>query len=304
MRLLFRGITLALGLGFCHLACGGDDDGGNVTQPSDDGGATTDTGNPSNPDNPVPDAAVDTSPPPIATVTTESIDVDGTTRTYVLAVPRTFDASKTYPLILELHGDGEDGAGMQNRFPFENASDQEAIIAYPNGNGWNLYGAGETNADVAFLKQLVSALQTKYNADPARVMAFGYSSGAFMANQLACKLDGFVRAIGPNEGGAPADDPNGTGRTCTNNSPVGVFVFHGDADTTVDVGSGRYETKFWAQRNGCSATASDPVTPAPCVQQKNCPAAAPVVYCEIPGQGHTVWSQAAAASFAWFKALP
>lgn len=308
MRLVLRGLALAIPLLFFHVACGGDDgggSGGNVTPtdeggitPTNDGGSPVDTGT----QQPVPDA--DPPPPPIVTLTSETIDVDGTSRTYVLAVPVSYDASKKYPLVLELHGDGEDGVGMQKVYPFEKASQQEAIIAYPNGNGWDLYTPPDTNADFKFLQQLVTALAGKYDIDTGRVYGFGYSSGAFMVNQLGCKLDGFLRAIGPNEGGAPADDSNGTTRTCPSAQPLGVFVFHGDDDQVVDIGSGTFEVKYWAQRMGCSATQTEDITPSPCKRQLNCPAASPVTFCEIPVLGHAVWNQAAAASWTWFKALP
>ena len=38
--------------------------------------------------------------------TPETVDVDGTARQYVLAVPKTYSADRTYPLIVALHGEG------------------------------------------------------------------------------------------------------------------------------------------------------------------------------------------------------
>ncbi len=292
MRFSFRGLALATVLAVA--ACGSSDSTGGTKDPAD--GGTTQPGDPPGPP-PNPD---------IVKTTNETLTVNGNARGYTLAVPVTYDSSKKYPLVVSLHGDGGDGAGMQASTPYEVTSKQDAIVVYPNGQdkGWDLYTAIDSNADLQFLQQLVPAVAAKYNVDTSRVLGFGYSSGAFMVNQVACKIDGLFRAIAPNEGGAPADDPDGNSRTCVDGKAVGVFVFHGEADKTVDIGSGVFETQFWAERNGCGSDEGDDIDPSPCKRKPNCNASAPVTFCKIPNQDHVVWSRAVEASWSFFKALP
>lgn len=293
MRFVFRGLGLALSL---LLACGSSDAGSSGSTPKSDSGTE-------------PSSDGDAGPAPnpdIVKTTHETLSVNGTTHGYTLAVPTSYDASKKYPLVFVLHGDGGDGAQMQGAVPFEVTSKQDAIVAYPNGQdkGWDLYTSIDSNGDVQFLQQLVTALAGKYSVDTSRVLGFGYSSGAFMVNQVACKVDGLFRAIAPNEGGAPSDDPDGNSRTCVDGRAVGVFVFHGEADKTVEIGSGVFETQFWAARNGCTEGENESIDPSPCSRPKNCNASAPVTFCSIPNQDHVVWNRAAEVSWKYFQALP
>ena len=288
----FGAVAALLSLLLLHVACGSDDASSSAkSDRGTDGGGTVDAGPAPNPD--------------IVTTTRETLTVNGTVRSYTLAVPVSYDASKKYPLVLALHGDGGDGASMQASGPYELTSKQDAIVAYPSGQNqaWDLFTPVESNPDIQFLMQLVPAIASKYFVDQQRVLGFGYSSGAFMVNQLACKVDGLLRAIAPNEGGAPADDPNATTRTCPGRA-VATFVFHGEADRTVDIGSGEFEAQFWGDKAGCAMEREDIDPAPPCQRQKGCPAATPVTICRIPGQDHIVWNRAAEVSWKYFVALP
>ena len=43
-------------------------------------------------------------------------------RAYVLAVPRKLDPSRSYPIVIVMHGDGGDGPTMQRAVPLESIS--------------------------------------------------------------------------------------------------------------------------------------------------------------------------------------
>ncbi len=252
-------------------------------------------------------------PPPPTVVSEESIDVLGTTRAFVLATPTTYSPNKTYPLVLVLHGDGGDGVSMRAAFPFDALSAQAAFVVYPSGTfGWNLYDPADTNPDLTYLATLVDSLGKRFTIDPARVFGIGFSSGAFMLNQVGCRRPSLFRAIVPHSGGAPTEPRDPTASHWDNNytrcanqtmgSGPAVLAIHGTADTTVTFDSGDFTARYWAFINGCQSTRSKS-TPQPCVLHDGCPAARPVGLCPIDNLGHTVWADAATAAWQFFSAF-
>lgn len=253
-------------------------------------------------------------PPPRA-VTSESIDVAGKPRAFVLVTPGTYSPVRRYPLVLVLHGDGLDGAAMRAALPFDDVSGEEAVVAYPSGAGlgWDLYGPAETNEDLAFLIALVASLEARFAIDPARVFATGFSSGAFMLNQVGCRRPSLFRAIAPHSGGAPQepDDPTATRwdnsfTRCADQTLGGgpaVLVIHGTADTVVTYDSGEFAASYWAYVDGCQPTRSLHDATPECAHHDGCPAGKPVVLCSVPNLEHALWSEAGETAWTFFRAL-
>lgn len=238
------------------------------------------------------------------------------TRGYVLVVPRTIDPARRYPLVVAMHGDGGNGGWMRAALGLENVTGANAIVVYPSGWNatWDLYNPSDTNADEGYLVQLVASLAGKLPIDTARVFATGFSSGAFMANQMACRKPTLFRAIASHGGGAPAEpqDPTATTwgdgfvRCAGQTSGVAALAVHGEDDGVVSPESGAYTARYWAQVDGCSVSTS----PAPgmlgaagCVQHDQCPQTLPVVLCEKPGLGHALATDAASLTWAFFSSL-
>jgi polyhydroxybutyrate depolymerase len=235
--------------------------------------------------------------------------VSGEARSYVLVVPGSYSDASTYPLLIAMHGDGGDGPQFHSAWPLENASGQSAIIAYPSGkaNTWDLYTPVDQDKDVAFLVQLVDALRARFKIGSA--YALGMSSGAFMANQMACRRPSLFRGIVSHSGGSP-DEPNsphgywsGDYVQCNGQTTgVAAMIIHGTADTTVPFPSGEHDANYWATVNGCASgyTAS---SPSPCQARNGCPGDKPVVYCPIDGLGHALWDQSASAAWSFISSL-
>ena len=294
--------------GAASAGCGSDaSDRPPAAASSSSGGADAEVGEPTGEeDAAAPDGASTSSsggPTSIVTVTNESVMVDGTKRTYTLVVPKSYDATKKYPLVLELHGNGGDGSSFHQFYPFETASKDAAILAYPTAidSDWNLFDAPPGNRDIRFMQVLVDALAAKYSIDTGRVFGDGYSNGAFFLNQVACRV-GFFKALGNSAGGAPYDDSNGT-KACAAVAKMPIVVMHGDQDFAVGVDSGQGTASYWSNVNGCAGTLGAS-TPAPCKAYDGCPANAQVHYCLVAGLGHVPWSQAAATAWAFFLAQP
>jgi polyhydroxybutyrate depolymerase len=252
--------------------------------------------------------------PPALVVTNESVQVEGDLRTYVLVAPKVVAVGKRYPVIFVFHGDGGSGAAQRAAFEIDHESEDAALVVYPDGRegSFDLYTPEASNEDDAFVDAMLVALRTKYDVDTTRIFGSGFSSGAFFVNQLACRRTGFFRAIAPNAGGAPEEPedptasswPGGFTRCANQTGGVAAFIVHGSEDFVVGQTSGDYDAKYWAQVNGCDPSAEDrtPIAPTPCVQHASCPTGKSVVYCEIPGMGHAIWSESVKASWAFFAA--
>jgi len=237
--------------------------------------------------------------------------VDGFTEAsrgpYTIAVPKSYAASKKYPLILVVHGDGGDGAGMRSYHPLDNETGSDAIVVYPTGNGqtWDQGTPFDSNPDQQYVEALVNAMKAKYSI--ARVFAVGWSSGGFLVNIIACRRAGIFDAIVSHAGGQPYTEPKDANgyNICAGNPTYPALITHGANDGTVDPSSGDYDAQFWAHANGCNQDpdARTTVAPSPCKTHAGCPAGKPVTFCLIPGNGHGVWSQAFPTEWAFLKAL-
>lgn len=281
----------------------------NDDPPGTTSGGTTDAGSgASSSGDPAP-------PPPKVDVTTETVQVGASARTFVLAAPKPYDPGKAYPLVMVFHGDGGNGAGMRGGYRFDDVSGSDAFVAYPDGKSatWDLYTPEADNEDNAFVVAILANLKARFAVDAARVFGTGYSSGAFFVEQLACRKSTFFRGIVPNAGGAPnePDDP-GAGfwkpyyTKCANQTGgVAAMIMHGSDDPVVSPDSGDFSAQYWAYVNGCDdkKETRTPTAPSPCLAHAACPAGKPVLYCAIPNIGHGWWADSAKNAWAFFQAL-
>ncbi len=133
-----------------------------------------------------------------------SIVVGERKRTYLMYVPR--GLAKGAPLVLAMHGSGEDGAQMRidTGYGFDRLADEHGFaVVYPDGyqgywNGCNIVGDYSANTlnidDVGFLGAVADRLITDIGVDPGRVFAMGISRGASMALRLAVEAPSHFRA--------------------------------------------------------------------------------------------------------------
>lgn len=235
----------------------------------------------------------------------QTIDVAGMKRSYLLVEPTSLVSGRQYPLVMVLHGDGGDAKGFHERFPFDKASGADAILAYPEGvkTTWDLDTRLE-NREVKLIIALVESLARRFPIDRQRVFAAGYSSGGFLANLVACQKSGLLRAISSSAGGAPYKQalvfPNGYTK-CLGQAPVAMIALHGEGDRSVSLDSGRFSAEYWAYANGCQTEQLETTFYPECRAYRGCPAGKGVAFCQIPGLGHWVWDRAAEASWTFFR---
>ena len=218
-----------------------------------------------------------------------SVIVNGSEYRYVVYVPREFNNSRSWPVIVALHGGGEYGndgikqtAGGLARAIRLNPERFPAIVVFPQAHadgtpGWQLEGGK------AALAQLDSALK-EFHGDPKRVYLTGLSAGAngswfllsrhperFAAAVIVC---GFVSEFRGRTSGvdypslAPESRTDPFSAIAKKVSSIPIWIFHGDADQNVSVEESR---KMFAALKLIGAN---------------------VQYAELPGIPHNAWDPA------------
>jgi polyhydroxybutyrate depolymerase len=162
------------------------------------------------------------------------LEAGGVPRQVALFVPRSYDGAEPAPLVLDLHASsiGPEIELAITRLD-EAAEDAAFLVALPlairpyahGGTTWNVPYDPAWPDDVDFVATVIDALEASLCIDAARIYAAGYSGGARLASELACRLPGRIAAISAVAGlrGPEADCPPAA-------DPVPVLAFHGLAD--------------------------------------------------------------------------
>jgi polyhydroxybutyrate depolymerase len=217
---------------------------------------------------------------------TKMIDVDGTAREYIVALPQSYDASKPYRLVFAWHGLGGTAASIaRSWYGLSRRAENSTIFVAgqglaTSGNG----GAGWPNTggrDVAFVQKLYELLRTNYCVDETRVFSTGMSYGGIMSNTLGCSMGDVFRAIAPMAGSGPLSFRGGACK-----GQPAVWLTHGNTDTVVSFASGQASRDHWVKSNHCDMQTM-PTAPAGCLAYQGCDEGRPVHWCEFAG-GHTV----------------
>jgi len=238
-------------------------------------------------------------------VLVRTVAVGQLARRYLLVVPVHPDPARKYPIVLFFHGDGGDGEGMQRNVPFERASGDSVIVAYPDGirRTWDLETL-EDNKDIAFMEALLTDVARDYTIDRGQVFAVGYSNGGFFANVLACHRSSMIRAIASSAGGAPYHQaeswPNQFPK-CPGQGPVAAMALHGEEDMGVTLDSGRFSAEYWAYVNGCNMSEMETTAYPECRAYRGCKPGKDVVFCQVPGLSHWVWDRAPEVEYEFFR---
>ncbi len=221
-----------------------------------------------------------------------SIDVDGTSRDYILDVPEA-PMGRRLPLVMSFHGIGADPESLREVTGLGRLARSGGFVAvHPQGltvrlgarmgPGWSV--SARANRDVRLAEEIVSGLGKSVCIDTSRVIAMGFSNGAHLAHVLGCRMGGSLAGIGAVGGGLKE-----MAGACGKGGPTSVVILHGDADRVVPVEDGREAYAFWAARGNC--TGEEKTLDGACVAATGCEDGARVVYCEVQGMGHT-WPQA------------
>lgn len=158
--------------------------------------------------------------------------VDGTLQPYTLRVPRDLDPARKYPMLVYLHGSGQDDRGMLD---IPRAPEGWFQLA-PNGRGpSNCYSADHAQDD---LREAIADVLAHHPVDPSRLVLAGFSMGGYGVYRTAFERPGFFRGLAVFSG-VPDLAPRWLGpghpdfqdpASLASFKGVPMFVFHGTAD--------------------------------------------------------------------------
>jgi len=213
---------------------------------------------------------------------------DGTEQEYAVYAPRTYDASRKYPLILALHEEDSNHiaelkhvfalpqrfgeTALQNLMTLPVLPDVEFIVVCPFARG-NLGYQGVAEQD---LYDALADAEHRYSVDEDRVYVTGSSMGGGAALWLALTRPDVWAAAAP----ICAAVMPGSEELAGNALTLPVRLFHGDQDPLIPVASSRQ----W--------------------QRRFLDLGVPVDYVEYPGVRHNAWDFAyrRPGLFQWFAA--
>lgn len=227
------------------------------------------------------------------------MEINGSTRYYLLDVPDNADNQTPLMLVFGLHGFDMNNIAVVDLFNFTERSGGKAITVWPQGEGphpgdvehWgdhvleSTWVANEQN--YAFLRQIMTDLGERYCIDQQRIFIAGFSMGAFFTNQLACAHSDWFRAFAPVAGGGP--------QNCAGEVQSAIMLQHGTADEIVEPSNGEGSRDFWVEQNGCSTSSSRSLNN--CEFFNDCADDKPVAWCTgnyehyIPNEvASNIWS--------------
>ncbi|HET9236118.1 MAG TPA: PHB depolymerase family esterase [Oligoflexus sp.] len=199
-----------------------------------------------------------------ASVQAKTFELGGA-RPAKLVTPFGYSESKSYPLVVFLHGVRSSAEQTDLWLGLTRVNDrQQFLLLMPNGiqdsKGLRFWNATpqccddeKTGVDdVAYLSGLIEEAKTRFAVDPSRVYIIGHSNGGYMAYTMACSRPDLLRGIV-----SIAGSTFETAAECKNPAPLNILQIHGDEDTIVGFeGQGRSPGAFtttgrWVDINNC-----------------------------------------------------
>ncbi len=169
-------------------------------------------------------------------------NADGTESPYVVFVPKAYDGTKEFPVILFLHGAGEtkqtDAKKQGKAMPVEvgigpaikkREKDFPFIVIIPRAEG---FGWDAKNANTKRALAMLDEVMKEYKVDAKRQYLTGLSMGGMGTWSVATAMPDRFAAIVPICG-------NGDPKQAEKLKDLPCWAFHGDADTAVNVSGSR-----------------------------------------------------------------
>ncbi len=209
----------------------------------------------------------------------QSIELGGSTREYLLHLPRSYESSDNFPLVIALHGYTDNPRLMEFYSGFSRKAEKENfIVVYPYGtksetdknlswNGGSCCGNGVLSniKDVEFINSLTDELLDKYKIDPKKVYVVGFSNGGLLTYRIASETPERYKAfavVSGTIGGKvykklpPYIIPNPI-------KSISILLMHGMQDSRIPYRGGlnankdgefksfKDSSEFWIQKNNC-----------------------------------------------------
>ncbi|MFN8357552.1 MAG: PHB depolymerase family esterase [Spirosomataceae bacterium] len=187
----------------------------------------------------------------------EHVEINATTRQYLIHVPPHYSTQQKYPLVMIFHGGGGNNKQIQQYMGMDAIADREGFITvYPQGlnKQWNdgreFKPEISHNDDVEFVKAMLQKLQQQYSIDTQRVFATGISNGGFFSIYLSYKLNEQLLAVAP----VCASIPQRIFDEFWPKQPISVLLINGTQDPLVPYEGGEVGNRLTGSRGRCTST--------------------------------------------------
>lgn len=268
---------------------------------TESGGASTTSGGTDPGPDPTPTSGCDAATFPESG--TYTMEIQGTTREYIVSVPQGYDGSDPTRLVFVYHGltgtaEMTAGNGRFGYFGIQSVSDNQAILVAPQGlastpDGTDYAWRNDNGEDSEFARAMMERLSSEYCIDAERIFVTGMSYGGIASNTIGCDVGDVVRAIAPIAGAGPGFGQfGGGGPSCM--GQVAALLIHGTSDDTVAFSNGEASRDHWREANGCSDQSTVVENQAcadyegcECVLYSGCQDGYPVEFCSHP-DGHII----------------
>lgn len=227
-----------------------------------------------------------------------TITFQGTRRSYTVRLPAGYDGRTARPAVFLLHGLGRDGESLLRGTGMGRLADEEGfIVVAPEARGmvtsWDVRTpSGRPGSDVDFIDAVLADVREQACLDDERTHVAGFSNGAVMAMNLACRPSSPFASYAAVAG--PWFD-----ESCRDAPATSMLSFHGTQDEVVGYSGAktvigtlppvRQTMQDWAEVSGCLASEREDLsrrvrhfTWAPCA------AGVAVELYQLVGNGH-VW---------------
>jgi len=188
-----------------------------------------------------------------------SFTTQGRERTAAVHVPKDYDPSKRWPLVLMFHG-GKDSSGKAVAPHWKHVLDQDFLVVFPNGQrenptvpSWKVDDPNDLS-DVGLVRDLVAQIQQHYAVDESRIYAAGFSNGGMQTMMLACHASDLFRGVAV----VHQTLHHHLAATCTPDRALPMLYVNGTADEHWrgrDFSLSALDTiEWWAAHHGCDAS--------------------------------------------------
>ncbi|HVX96635.1 MAG TPA: hypothetical protein VHK47_17090, partial [Polyangia bacterium] len=235
-------------------------------------------------------------------------------RTYCSTIPKGYDPSKPYPLVI--YGPGCGGLNCESG-PFTGRTDIFLVQATKAPKVYNgdvppvppaaAPGCFQTGVistvdspELNYFDQVVAEIESKYCIDKGKIYVAGTSSGGWFANYLGCARGNVIRGIAADSGGIPVDRPACTGGAAAMEFPGDSAMKQDSMKREIGVALAR---DLFIKTNGCSTTPTKmKIGTANCDYYGGC--SSPVAYCDTGGGHQSGQGYLNPAGFPFWMSLP
>jgi len=173
------------------------------------------------------------------------VTLSGSTFTYHLYLPTSYNPSKPLPLISLFHGQGDSGKNMRD-FWSATAETQDFIVLATSSTGSS--GGWSPSADGPRYEAALNDALAAYAVDQKRIYVWGFSAGAHLVHGIALLNAGTFAAYAVSAGVLAGYAGNNAPATATRKIPVAIRV--GTSDPLlpqVKADRGRFLAAGWVE---------------------------------------------------------